>query len=182
MWCYQYTGTIMIQNFGIGIDQMELTPCLVGPQINTTRVRISAWAYLKGASSSTSLHYLRRSFGPFSFLCDIKVAVKHQSSSSSSDKMSITYRYIDDIHRQQHNSWHTSSICLFSSFSSVREEANMQNTHTPGHIHVCWISFFVVSGIGEYSSEPFSGWIMAAGVKIGLTEMRRYASPNPIFR
>ena len=32
--------------------------------ITTTLVRISAWAYLKGVSSSTSLHYLWRSLVP----------------------------------------------------------------------------------------------------------------------
>ena len=38
------------------------------------------WAYLKVVSSFTSPHYLWRSLGPFSLP---KVAVKHQSSSSS---------------------------------------------------------------------------------------------------
>ena len=37
-----------------------------GPHVTTTRVRILAWAYLKGASSLTSLHYLWRSPSPFS--------------------------------------------------------------------------------------------------------------------
>ena len=39
-----------------------------------TRVRISAWAYLKGVSSLSSLHYLWRSLGPFSLPCALKWA------------------------------------------------------------------------------------------------------------
>jgi hypothetical protein len=41
----------------------------VGLQITNTRVRISAWAYLKFVSSLTSPHYLWRSLGPFSLPC-----------------------------------------------------------------------------------------------------------------
>jgi len=46
-------------------------------QITTTRVRIVAWAYLKGVSSLISLHYLWRSLGALS----LPYAVKHQLSS-----------------------------------------------------------------------------------------------------
>jgi len=41
----------------------------IGPQITTTWVWISTWAYLKGVSSLTLLHYLWRSLDPFSLPC-----------------------------------------------------------------------------------------------------------------
>ena len=46
----------------------------------TTRVRISAWSYLKGVSSLTLLRYLRRARPIQPTMCT-KVAVKYQSSS-----------------------------------------------------------------------------------------------------
>ena len=43
---------------------------LVGSVLNTDHYHLnSAWAYLKGVSSLTSLHYLWRSLGPFSLPC-----------------------------------------------------------------------------------------------------------------
>ena len=50
----------------------------VGSHITTTWVQISAWAYLKGVSYLTSLHYLWGLLSPFSLA---KWAIKHQSSS-----------------------------------------------------------------------------------------------------
>ena len=45
-------------------------PAISGPALDHYHcVRISAWAYLKGVSSLTLLHYLRRSLSPFSLLC-----------------------------------------------------------------------------------------------------------------
>jgi len=44
--------------------------------VTTTWLRTSAWGYLKGVSSLTSLHYLWRSLGPFSLSCAQKWPVK----------------------------------------------------------------------------------------------------------
>ena len=63
----------------------NLTQCLCGLAvacwITDHYVWISGWAYLKGVSSLTLLHYLWRSLSPLSMWT--KVAVKCQSSSSS---------------------------------------------------------------------------------------------------
>ena len=58
--------------------------------MTTTRVRISAWAYMKGVSSLTSLHCLWRWLGQFSQHVH-KGVVKQQSSSSSSSSILVKH-------------------------------------------------------------------------------------------
>ena len=62
---YKYTNEASIIHWGPPWSSWQR----IGPQITTTWVRISVWAYLKGVSSLTSLHYLWRSLDPFSLPC-----------------------------------------------------------------------------------------------------------------